>query len=145
MSTINQLLLNHIPSGNSVIGYYFQCVQRLFSLAIIKTIIVPLIWLTELPLYVLTIWFANIVMNNEEYGFCEDIEKQNNYINTRKQMIENIDKFMSFTFLPKKPLLYKRAQLQMAQEYWEDKQRKGDSYYTKFLGKIANKYSKAKQ
>lgn len=142
MSTINQLLLDHIPLSNSIIGHYFQYVQRLFSQVIIKTIILPFVWLTELPLYVLIIWCAKIVINNEECGFCENIESRSNYVNARKQLTENIDMFVALTFLPKKPLLYKRAQLQMAQEYWEDKQKKGENYYTEFLKKVANKYSK---
>lgn len=81
-------------------------------------------------------------MNNEKCGFCEDTKRQNNYVNARKQLINNINAFISLTFLPKNPLIYRRNQLQMAQEYWEDKQKKGDRYYTEFLGKVARKHSK---
>lgn len=139
---MHQLTVPHIePFGDSAIDRYFQWVDRLLYLVIRNTLVLPLVWLLKIPLYVLLIWCANELMKNEKCGFCEDAKMRNNYVNARKQMMKNIDIFTSITVLPKSPLNYRRDQLQMAQEYWEDKQKKGDDYYTKFLEKVAKKYS----
>lgn len=140
---MEQLTVHHIrPFGDSVFDRYCQWVDRLFSVVVRKTLVVPLVWLTQIPLYLCIIKCADAVMNNESCGFCEDTDRLNNYINARKELIKIIDTFHPLTFLPKNPLIYRRKQLQMAQEYWEDKQKKGDRYYTELLGKVAKKYSK---